>query len=496
VKHLDVRRPNQRALLYLLLALLSGVLLVLVFPGYDLRFLAPVALTPLLFVAASTQRPLARFGLGWTAGIVYWFGVCTWIQFVLEVHGGMEKWAAWGSFLLFCALKALHLGLFSWLAGPLMGRWYALPVVAALWVGLERTHGTFGFAWLTLGNAGIDMSLPLRLAPLAGVYGLSFVFAMLAVALAAVVLRRPRHYLLPLLGLPLLLLLPAVPQGIPPKERALVVQPNVDPETEWTEASRLDLEKRLFALSNSLPASLVVWPELPAPLYYYEQRDFRDAATELARRQHFFLFGTVAYTDRIKPLNSAMLLGPDGNPIGRYDKMYLVPFGEFVPSAFSWVSRITHEIGDFVPGHDSNVLVAPPDHLGVFICYESAFPHLVRQFPLHGADVLLNLSNDGYFGHSAARLQHLSLVRMRAVENRRFIVRSTNDGITAAIDPAGMVLKTLPPYTQATALMPYSRVTETTFYTRHGDWFAWGCLVIGLVASLGTRIAWKNPTAG
>jgi apolipoprotein N-acyltransferase len=287
-----------------------------------------------------------------------------------------------------------------------------------------------------------------------------------------------------------------VPQGIPHQERALVVQPNVDPETEWTEASRLDLEKRLFALSNSLPASLVVWPELPAPLYYYDQRDFREAATELARREHFFLFGTVAYTDRIKPLNSAMLLGPDGNPIGRYDKMYLVPFGEFVPPAFSWVSRITHEIGDFVPGHDSNVLEAAPDHLGVFICYESAFPHLVRQFPLHGADVLLNLSNDGYFGHSAARLQHLSLVRMRAVENRRFIVRSTNDGITAAIDPAGMVLKTLSPYTQTAALMPYARVAETTFYTRHGDWFAWGCLVIGLVASLGTRITWKNRTAG
>ncbi len=492
MKRILLRRPDSWDLLHLALALLTGLLLVLAFPKYDLRFLAPFALAPLLVVSAQAEGAPSRFGFGWAAGIVYWFGICTWIQFVLEFHGGMEKWAAWGAFLLFCVLKALHLAVFSMLAGPLMFRWYALPSVAALWVGLERTHGTFGFAWLALGNAGIDMSIPLRLAPFVGVYGVSFVLVMLSVALAVVALRQPRRYLLPLLGLPFVLLLPAVPLGIPARERALVVQPNVDPETQWTFASRLDLEKSLFALSSSLPANLVVWPELPAPLYYYEDQDFHDAAGQLARGQHFFLFGTVAYTNHHEPLNSAVLLGPDGNPAGRYDKNFLVPFGEFIPPAFSWVTRITHEIGDFVPAHDTNVLAAGPDHLGVFICYESAFPHLVRQFPLHGADVLLNLSNDGYFGHSAAREQHLSLVRMRAVENRRFIVRSTNDGITAAIDPAGRVLKRLPAYAQVAAMMPYSRVSETTFYTRHGDWFAWGCLAIGLAASLQTQLATRK----
>jgi apolipoprotein N-acyltransferase len=489
VKPIALRRPDSLDLLHLALALLTGVLLILVFPKFDLRFLAPFALAPLLVVSAHADHALTRFGFGWAAGIVYWFGICIWIQFVLEFHGSMQKWAAWGAFLLFCVLKALHLAFFSTLAGPLMYRWYALPSIAALWVGLERTHGTFGFAWLALGNAGIDMSVPLRLAPFVGVYGASFVLVMLSAALALVALRQPRRHLLPLLSLLLLLILPAIPQGIPPQERALVVQPNVDPETEWTEASRLDLEKSLFSLSNSLPAHLVVWPELPAPLYYYEDPDFHDAAGQLARSQHFFLFGTVAYTSQHEALNSAVLLGTDGNPIGRYDKNFLVPFGEFIPPAFSWVTRITHEIGDFVPGHDSNVLAAGPDHLGVFICYESAFPHLVRQFPLHGADVLLNLSNDGYFGHSAAREQHLSLVRMRAVENRRFIVRSTDDGITAAVDPAGRIIKRLPPYTQVAAMMPYARISETTFYTRHGDWFAWGCLAIGLGASLQTQFA-------
>jgi apolipoprotein N-acyltransferase len=139
--------------------------------------------------------------------------------------------------------------------------------------------------------------------------------------------------------------------------------------------------------------------------------------------------------------------------------------------------------------------------LGVFICYESAFPHLVRQFARDGADVLFNLSNDAYFGRSAAYSQHLSLVRMRAVENRRFLVRSTNDGITAVVDPAGRVVKKLRPYQEAAAIVPYGRIAGTTFYTRHGDWFAWSALALGIALSLFAR--WRqaadplvSPAAG
>ena len=135
----------------------------------------------------------------------FWASLCTWIQFVLAVHGGMGIWGGWGCFVLFALYKGLHLGVFSWLAGPLMRRAYALPAVAALWTGVERTHGTFAFAWLDLGNAGVDMSVPLRLAPFVGVYGISFVFALTAAALACVLLRYPRVRLLPLAGVVLLL---------------------------------------------------------------------------------------------------------------------------------------------------------------------------------------------------------------------------------------------------------------------------------------------------
>lgn len=485
--------PDQRKVaIDTLLCLLSAGLLILIFPKFDLRFLAPVALAPLLFVLARTRYSWQRFAYGWAAGIFFWFFLCTWIQRVLEIYGGMGRWGGWGSFLLFAILKGLHLAVFSWLAGPLMNRAYALPAVAALWTGLERTHGTFGFAWLALGNAGIEMSIPLRLAPFVGVYGLSFVFAMMAAAIACVILRYRRARLAPLLVLPLLYLLPPIPQNTPAHDRALVVQPNINPALEWTGLVQERTVRELSLLSGSLPAPLVIWPEMPAPLYYYNDPEFHQAATNIARQHGYFLFGTVAYTSENQPLNSALLLGHNGTEVGRYDQINLVPFGEFVPPLFSWVNRITHESGDFVPGHDIKVFPAAGHRLGVFICYESAFPNLVRQFAARGADVLVNVSNDSYFGHSEARQQHLLLGRMRAVENRRYLVRSTNDGITAVINPAGQIVRRLPSYEELATPVTYGTVETTTFYSQHGDWFAWTCLAIGIAPAIWNLLPLKR----
>ncbi len=474
----------RRVFLHTLLSIATAILLLAIFPKFDLRFLAPIALTPLLVALARTEDGWQRFVYGWAAGIFYWFFLCTWIQFVLEVHGGMGVFGSWASFLLFSVLKALHLAVFSWLAGPLMRRSYAVPAVAALWTGLERTHGTFGFAWLALGNAGISMSVPLRVAPFVGVYGVSFIFCMLATALACVILRYPRMRLAPLAALLGLFILPHIPENIPADHVALVVQPNIDPDVQWTQSMQEKTERELSVVSNAFRNKLVIWPEMPAPLYYYDDPDFRQAARDIALRHGYFLFGTVAYTREHQPLNSAILVGPEGSEIGRYDKIDLVPFGEFVPRVFSFVNRITQEAGDFVPGNNIAVLRAAGDRLGVFICYESAFPDLVRQFSKNGADVLVNLSNDAYFGHSEAREQHFLLARMRAVENRRYLVRSTNDGITAVINPAGQIVQRLPMYREVAAPMKYGVIESTTFYARYGDWFAWGCLIVSLGLSL------------
>ena len=478
------------------LALLSAMLLVLLYPNWivparGLPWLAPVALVPLLIALAREPRPVWRFLLGEFAGAVYWFTICYWIQFVLEVHGDMGRWGSWATFALFCVLKALHLALFSLLAAVLLETPYAIPGIAALWTGIERTHGTFGFAWLTLGNAGIDMPLALRAVPFAGVYAVSFLFVTLSGVVAFLILRRDprrdRKNLYWLAMVPALLLLPDLPPRETPAESALVVQPNMPPEEQWTNASAGAERDHLImeSLENSLPATeqLIVWPENPGPLYYYGDPTFHREAEQLAQLSHaYFLFGTVAQTREGSPLNSAVLLRPDGTLVDRYDKINLVPFGEYVPPLFGFVNRITQEISDFVPGNRMVVFPMGERRLGVFICYESVFPDEVRQFVKGGANLLVNISNDGYFGHSAAREQHLEIARMRAVENSRWLIRSTNDGITAVIDPAGHIEEQLPPYRELVEHMHFGFRSGTTFYTRHGDWFAWGCLLAAAFA--------------
>ena len=474
------------------LSLASALLLILLFPGFNLTWLAPIALAPLLVACARERSWKHRWFYGWAAGAVFWCGVCPWIEFVMEVHGNMGRAGGWGTFVLFGLYKGLHMAVFATLAGFLMPRWYAIPAIAALWTGIERTHGFFGFAWLDLGNAGINMPLPMRLAPITGVYGLSFVFAMLACAVALIFIRRPRREFLWLAALLVLPILPRAPRPETPSRKALFVQPNIDTELQWTEDNLRDLEQRMALLSRTSGAEVILWPEVPAP-FYLNETPFREYTAQVARAaQTPLLFGAVGFTPQKEPLNSAEMLDSSGKVVDRYDKINLVPFGEFIPPLFGWVNKITKEIGDFVPG-DRVVIFPVGEHkLGAFICYESAFPDLVRQFTRSGAEVLVNLSNDGYFGNSAAHAQHLEIVRMRAAENRRWILRATNDGISAAIDPRGRVRERMPPFTQAAAMMSFDYETAQTPYTRHGDWFAWACFACGFLMSA-VSLAHRRP---
>ncbi|MGO9093757.1 MAG: apolipoprotein N-acyltransferase [Bryobacteraceae bacterium] len=473
-------------LLSLALAILSALLLIVSFPRLDLYLLAPLALAPLLVATARERRPGCRFLCGWAAGVVYWAGACYWIQSVLAVHGAVPPAASWAMLALFSVAKALHLAVFGLLAGLLIHRPCAILSLPALWVALESTHGSLGFAWLALGNAGIDMDAPLRLAPFTGVWGLSFVFAMTASALALLVLRRPPRQFVPLLFLPLLYLLPQLPPPQPGTETAVLVQPNISESAEWTPDFVADVHRRLASLSlHTAPgAKLVLWPEIPAPIYYYESALERQAIGNLARQANaYLLLNVVPHDPQGFPLNSALLISPDGQPTGRYDKMNLVPFGEFVPGPFKpLVDKVSSQAGDFAPGRNQLLLPAGPHRLGVFICYESVFPNFVRQFAAQGAGLLVNISNDGWYGDSAARYQHLKIVRMRAAENRRWLLRATNDGLTSVIDPAGRLNQLLPPYLAAAAPANFSYISSLTFYTSHGDWFPWLCALAALAA--------------
>jgi apolipoprotein N-acyltransferase len=457
------------------LSIASALMLVLLFPRFSFVWLAPAALTPLLVACARETRWKWRFLLGYTAGVVCWFGLCNWIQWTMAEHAGVSGAVAWLLFVLLCLVKALQLGVFA-----VWARNLPPPAVAALWVTLEWTHSYTGFEWLNLGNAANDMSMLLRLAPFTGVWGLSFIFALMSAVIAAIVLRRPRFasaWLLLLLGLFLLPEVPAPDRGV---ATAVVVQPNMDDETVWSPELLERTEQQLRTLSVSLATpgttDIIVWPEAPAP-FYDTDPGFLKLVSSIAARSHTSLLaGAVAHSADRAPLNSALLLDPNGSVESRYDKVNLVPFGEFVPWPFGLVTaKVSTEAGDFEAGRNVVVSKLGTHRIATFICYESVFPSYIRRFAKEGAEALFNISNDSWFGKSQARYQHLLIVRMRAAENRRWIVRATNNGISAVIDPAGRLVHTMPEYTEAAARLRYSYRTDQTIYTKYGDWFVLLC---------------------
>jgi apolipoprotein N-acyltransferase len=467
-------------LVNVLLAALSGVLLVALYPRIGWSWMAPVALVPLL-VALDGQPARRRFWLGHLAGCIFWGGACYWIYGVMHQYGNVPALGSAALLVGFFLVKALHFGVFAWLAGPMLARCWAIPGVAALWTAIEGTHPYAGFTWLMLGHAAVDRAVVARLAPLTGVLGMSFVLAMMNVGVALAVRRRPRLHLALLAPLVLLYALPRLPAPSPGRHTAWLVQPNIDvgdaaainPLAHWRAGARQ-------------PPDLIVWPENPAPAYFYNDLRFRRAVEKVAQEHGaYLLFSAVAFRDAQmrEPLNSAVLLGPDGAQIARYDKIHLVPFGEYVPWPFRrLVDKVTREAGDFVPGE--KVVVARPGGRGVgtFICYESVFGDGVRQFVAAGAELLANISNDGWYGKTAARNQHLLIARSRAQENARWLLRATNTGLTTVINPAGLVTAAIPPDQPGMLVAGFDYVTRRTLYTRRGDWFWWTAIAASLAA--------------
>ena len=473
-----------------LLAAVSGIAQVLLFPQFRIWFLAPVAITPLLVAVAQEQTTRRRFLLGWLAGAIYWAGACYWIYDVMHRYAYLPAVAAAAIFLGFFVVKGLHLGVFAIIAGPLLRRSWAVPAVAFAWVAVEGSHQYLAFTWLQLGNAGVSMSVLARLAPYTGVYGLSFVFAMMNVALALAALRRPRRELAWLAPLVLLYAVPELPPLQPGAHVARLVQPNVHPDQmlQWNSQRQREHLARMRVLSTEAaeamdpaPAELLIWPEYPVPAYYFDDPGFRAYMADLARQSGaHVIFNAIAFRDTAgrQPLNSALVLNPEGELVSHYSKMFLVPFGEFVPWPFSlFIDKITLEAGDFVPGKE--VIVTPVgDHkIGTFICYESVFARGVRRFVAGGAELLVNISNDSWYGQTSARHQHLLIARMRAVENQRWLLRATNDGITSAIDPGGRVVAQLPSFQQGVLSARFDYLSNLTWFSRYGEWFWWLSIV-------------------
>ena len=275
--------------------------------------------------------------------------------------------------------------------GGAVGNIYAIPAIAALWTGIERTHATFGFAWLALGNAGIDMALPLRLAPFTGVYGLSFVFALTAATVALMILRRGRRQLYWLAILPASLLLPDLPAARPALRRAAG-------STEYARERTVDAKRTLDANSGSTGsihrssprsasgARLIIWPEVPGPIYYY---DDPSSATKrprwLALRRPISCSEQWAKRRKARRSTPRCCCGPTATWWIVTTRSTWCRSASTCHRFFSFVNRITQEAGDFAPGNRIVVFPVDDHRLGMFICYESAFPHEVRQFAKDGA---------------------------------------------------------------------------------------------------------------
>jgi apolipoprotein N-acyltransferase len=510
------------------LVLLSSVLQVLVFPLAGLYVLSWVAFAPLI-VAVLRARPAGAleiegsanlqaatpgqaFLLAYASGILWYAGTCYWIYDTMHDHGGLSAPAALLALFLFCLYLGLYHGLFGVLlslaVGPGRDDRRALLASPFLWVAVElaRTRVT-GFPWNLLGTAQVDNISLSRITTWTGVYGVSFEIMLVNVAVAAAFLvpKKKRNTLLmasfaaaAVLQAGRLVDAPALATD----HAALLVQENIPVDTNWT---RSTFEQALNELTDmsvknvaadsfaSSKVDLIVWPESPAPFFSNDPL-FRDPVSRMAREtQSWVVTGAIGSNPATKSggassqvFNSAALVSPAGEWTARYDKVHLVPFGEYLPfpRLFAFAGGLTKEVGEFGTGESRDPLDAGGARLGIFICYESVFPDEVRQFANNGAQVLVNLSNDGWYGDSGAYAQHLNQTRMRAIENGRWLLSATNTGVTASIDPYGRTVERLPRKQRAALVAHYALTSVTTFYTRHGDWFAALCAIISAGALL------------
>jgi len=526
-----VRRIRPKAWIF---ASLSGVLQVLIFPNFSIYLLSWIALAPLIYailkcreqdvmmVLADGGQYLAPatawqgFLLGYLCGFIWYLCSCSWIFHVMHVYGGIGSPMS----VLLLVLFALYLGLYHGLFGLLLAliaarrnqlNLRALVFTPFLWVAVEmaRTYIT-GFPWDLLGTTQID-NIPLaRIATVTGVYGISFEIALVnTVVAAAFLVPYAKRKLLLTASLSAAIALHAgkllKPEALPTDQAATLVQANIpilgsDWSPEYFQQTLSALQALSVRPQNDKPGSpgLILWPESPAP-FWATDLNLRHTLAEIARNTNSYIIaGSIGIDHAGDPhrppeiYNSASVVATNGAWTQRYDKIHLVPFGEYVPFAklFSFAGGLTREIGTFSRGTSRRPVNVGDSEAGVFICYESIFPDEVRHLAANGAEFFVNVSNDGWYGEGGAPRQHLNMARMRAVENNRWLLRDTNSGVTAIIDPYGRVVDEVPRNQRTSLQGGYTLEENTTFYTRHGDWFPFLCAIITLA---GLLLHWVKP---
>lgn len=491
------------------LAALSGLCLSAAMPSLEIAALAWIGLVPLLF-ALRGRSVRAAFGLGWITGTVFFLVTCYWIIHTIGHYTELPTALAAMVLLLMSSVLGCYAGAFA--AGV---RWFeqrGLPVAwlaPPLWVTLEWLRGWFfiGFPWAALGYTQYRFHSLAQMAEVTGVYGISAVLVLFNVVVAAVLMSRGpgARRQLPALATLTLVLIALVGLGrwraaslaaMPPagRLRVALTQGNVAQDVKWDPAFVEETMRRYRTLTLDAARErpdLVVWPETATPFFFQEPGVRRDELLALVREVGApLLFGTPAFrrgaTGVLEQLNRAYLLEPDGSEAGFYDKIELVPFGEYVPfqSVFFFVEQMVTAVGNIGAGQVPTVFDLGGGRFGTLICYEGIFPGLTRRFVADGADFLVNITNDAWFGRTSAPHQHLAQDTFRAIENRVPFVRAANTGISAVIDADGRIRWQGPLFEMLWHVDEITWSGVRTFYTRHGDVFVWACVLATLAGLL------------
>lgn len=502
----------------LLLALGSGILLALAFPKADYSLLAWVAFVPLLWGIRGVS-PARAFGYGWIAGMGFYLCTVYWVVHTIGLYSNIPPLLAVGPLLLMCAILAAYTGVFA--AGlRLYQERGGSPIVLGplLWVALEWVRSFFfiGFPWVSLGYSQYRFLNLIQFAEFTAVYGISALVMFVNLAVFRV-LSRKGHGSGRLLLTAVVFVCALTGWGmwrrtqlatLPPAYhmRVGIIQGNIEQDKKWDPEYQEATIARYEQLTREAAAKgvdLIVWPETAVPFFFQSDTTYRGRVLTLARTiQTPILFGSPAFQHdglHVTLFNRAYLLSPSGEVLGSYDKIKLAPFGEYVPfrRILFFLDKLVEGIGDFAAGTVPVVFSLPQQRFGVLICYEGIFPDLARRFVTQGAALLVNITNDAWFGRTSAPYQHLVMEAMRTVENRVPMVRAANTGFSAVIALDGQIRARTDLYETAVLVEELTWPHVTSFYSKYGDVFAYLC-ALGTAATLGYACAreWRFPSAG
>lgn len=483
-------------------AAVSGVALFLSFPKYGSGIIAWIALIPLFWSLKDVSSIRHGLIIGFITGLIFHIGLIYWITYVIVNYGYLPIYLGVLIMLLLACYLSLYMALFA--AGIVFFRkHFPLYLIApVLWVCLECGKSTLftGFPWENLGYSQHQFIYLIQIADVLGVFGLSFLVVLANSVLFEVITKRTKKELMAaavlvliiaavlIYGISTISYVERIMQNAPVKNVALI-QGNIDQSIKWDERHKqkiISIYEQLSA-KNAVEGSMIIWPETAVPFDYQDVGSFQKRINEIAlKTKSWLVFGSTSYkktTSGNNYYNSAYLLSPSAEIMGKYDKVHLVPYGEYVPfrEIFPFIRKLTHGMGDFTSGGGYLPLNADGRKIGILICYEGILPSAARVYKNSGAELLVNITNDAWFGATSAPFQHFSMSIFRAVETRLYLVRAANTGVSAIVDPIGRVVEQTNIFERATVKGIVKFPDVRTVYAAYGDVLVYFCFALVLL---------------